>query len=367
MSDVTPRLDIALMSTSSESKETLFNEAVFLLDVMSQPFAVSYTTTAPPVSPSNGDLYIVPFGATDAWEDEDEKLAVYVNGWRFIPPRLGFLIFVEDENEYYTYDGSSGGWNPYSLSITTLSDVPDVNNLGISDLDILIWDAGNSEWRPATLQGASVSEESDGTYTVTTGGALSVYDQGELVDDNCTELNFSGQLVTAVEGVNPNRVRINVAGPQIEDDGSVIETEVRSINFVGSGVSVSGSSDGTVDVSISGGSGGSSNLSLTMITETGTSRILSGSDFDTTKFILFTNALGCTVYVPDDLDADEPCLMVQGPSAGQVVVVPDGSGVTINAADNRDRTRVANSQMVLTPNPNPGTDTYFLGGDITTP
>ena len=81
------------------------------LDALVQPTAVSASTSAQPGSPTDGDLYIVPTGATGAaWSGQDGKLARYssaVPGWEFYAPREGWRVFVRDVNSSYVYSGSA--------------------------------------------------------------------------------------------------------------------------------------------------------------------------------------------------------------------------------------------------------------------
>lgn len=64
--------------------------------------------TAPPTGPNSGDRYIVAATATGAWAGQEDAIAEY-NGssWVFDTPNEGFTVEVEDENLYYTYNGSA--------------------------------------------------------------------------------------------------------------------------------------------------------------------------------------------------------------------------------------------------------------------
>ncbi|NKC48497.1 DUF2793 domain-containing protein [Ochrobactrum anthropi ATCC 49188] len=51
---------------------------------------ISMTLTAPPASPSVGDLYLIPIGATGAWSGQSGKIAEYTSaGWGIMTPRMG--------------------------------------------------------------------------------------------------------------------------------------------------------------------------------------------------------------------------------------------------------------------------------------
>ena len=54
----TPKLGIRLMASNDVAKEVVFNEATVVFDTMVSRTAKSLTNT-PPVTPANGDTYIV--------------------------------------------------------------------------------------------------------------------------------------------------------------------------------------------------------------------------------------------------------------------------------------------------------------------
>ncbi|MFN3862300.1 MAG: DUF2793 domain-containing protein [Roseateles sp.] len=58
----------------------------------------SRSTTAPPASPTDGDRYIVPAGATGAWAGKTDQIAVRIAGsWEYHAPQVGWLAYIEDE------------------------------------------------------------------------------------------------------------------------------------------------------------------------------------------------------------------------------------------------------------------------------
>jgi hypothetical protein len=76
--------------------------------------------TTPPVSPTNGDRYIIPANATGAWADKTGQIAQYVtNAWVFTVVIEGMCCYVDDEDLLYIYSGST--WVPinnYALAST---------------------------------------------------------------------------------------------------------------------------------------------------------------------------------------------------------------------------------------------------------
>ncbi len=73
-----------------------------------QPSIKDKDLYAPPGSPAKGDRYRVKPTGTGAWAGHDDKIAWYDGAsWQFDIPKEGFLVWVDDENLFYTYDGSS--------------------------------------------------------------------------------------------------------------------------------------------------------------------------------------------------------------------------------------------------------------------
>lgn len=81
--------------------------------------------TAPPGSEAYGDAYIVGAGATGAWAGHSEKIAIYTSrDWKFILPRIGQIVYVEDEDAYYHYDVAGnwvGGFGDSALSANSVT------------------------------------------------------------------------------------------------------------------------------------------------------------------------------------------------------------------------------------------------------
>lgn len=66
--------------------------------------------TTPPVSPTLGDAYVVPAGASGDWASNPDDITVYTaRGWVFIGAKTGQMVFVEDETAFYHFN-LSGAW-----------------------------------------------------------------------------------------------------------------------------------------------------------------------------------------------------------------------------------------------------------------
>lgn len=102
------RLVLPLLSASQAQKHVTMNEALKRLDAIIQAGVIDKDLTAPPGSPTEGDVYIVGASATGDWNTHDADITVYQDGaWVFITPLNGFIAFVADENTLYVYNS---GW-----------------------------------------------------------------------------------------------------------------------------------------------------------------------------------------------------------------------------------------------------------------
>jgi hypothetical protein len=111
---ITPHLGIALVEQAQAQKEVTVNEAVIRLEALLNNGAIDNQLNTPPVSPADGDVYLVPNGATGAWSGEDQAIAFYTFGsWQFITPREGVALWVQSAEQRMIYDGND--WRPDGL------------------------------------------------------------------------------------------------------------------------------------------------------------------------------------------------------------------------------------------------------------
>jgi hypothetical protein len=107
----TPKLLLPELVVGQAGKELTHNQALAILDQLTQPIVVDKDLAAPPGSPANGSMYIVAAAATGLWVGQSGKLAVWlttVAAWTFITPANGWSVWVNDESE--RYERVSGSW-----------------------------------------------------------------------------------------------------------------------------------------------------------------------------------------------------------------------------------------------------------------
>jgi Protein of unknown function (DUF2793) len=105
----TPRLALPAIEAAQAQKHVTHNEALVLLDALTQLTVESRALAAPPGSPTEGACYIPAPGASGAWSGFDGKIALYSGGgWQAIAPVSGMKAWVRAERATVTYE--DGVW-----------------------------------------------------------------------------------------------------------------------------------------------------------------------------------------------------------------------------------------------------------------
>lgn len=102
----TSHLEITLLEQSQAQKEMTINEAFARIDAVLNSGAIDRDLAAPPSSPAAGDVYIVAASPTGAWAGKSANVAYFDQIWRFIVPREGMMLWVNDENLRVVYNGT---------------------------------------------------------------------------------------------------------------------------------------------------------------------------------------------------------------------------------------------------------------------
>ncbi|WP_197716889.1 DUF2793 domain-containing protein [Mesorhizobium sp. DCY119] len=103
----TTKLNLPLIAPAQAQKHVPVNESLRKLDTIVQLSVKDRDLTAPPGTPSEGDVYLPASGATGAWAGWDHNIALYTDGaWVKLVPRRGWLCWVEDEGVLLTFGTS---------------------------------------------------------------------------------------------------------------------------------------------------------------------------------------------------------------------------------------------------------------------
>ncbi|WP_425410254.1 DUF2793 domain-containing protein [Hyphococcus sp.] len=131
-----PRLSLSYVAPSQAQKHVTVNETFRRLDVLTQCAVRSRTETAEPATPADGDVYIIPSGASGAaWDDFTENnLAAFQDGaWSEIAAVEGFCAWVAADDEFIAFDGAvwsalSGGGTSQTAAKLGVNTTADATN-----------------------------------------------------------------------------------------------------------------------------------------------------------------------------------------------------------------------------------------------
>ncbi len=150
MSD-SPLLTLPYLAAAQAQKHVTHNEALSMLDGLVHLAVISRDVTVPPVSPANGDRYLIPAASTGAWTTHAGQIALRMEGaWRYVTPREGWILWVSNEDAALTYNGAAwvAGGVPTSLQNLTLLGVnataDATNKLSVNSSAILFNNIGSN-------------------------------------------------------------------------------------------------------------------------------------------------------------------------------------------------------------------------------
>jgi hypothetical protein len=111
----TPNVGIPYVPEGTLDPAAALNISLNVIDALLQTAVLGLGVNTPPVSPSDGDMYIVGIG-TGAWVGEDDNLARYVaegTFWQFYTAGTQVnVVLNKDDSVLYVYNSSSAsaGW-----------------------------------------------------------------------------------------------------------------------------------------------------------------------------------------------------------------------------------------------------------------
>ncbi len=105
----TPRLGLPVIEAAQAQKHVTHNEALTLLDALTQLSVEARTLSAPPPSPFEGSCYIPGPAATGVWSGWDGQIALFSGGgWARMTPVSGLKAWVKAERLTVTFE--DGTW-----------------------------------------------------------------------------------------------------------------------------------------------------------------------------------------------------------------------------------------------------------------
>ena len=189
-----PRTFQDLMEEGQLSAEIVFNDLSVVMDsLIGLPKVLLWLTSTVPTSPQNGDVWLVGTGS-GAWDGQDGNLAIYWNGWFFVPP-FDMLVFDVDGSRIAQFNTVSGLWTTFGTAG--------------SPGDTLNWfDASEAPY-------SAVGDGSDDTTPIqtalddaATAGGGTVYLPGTGVNYSVTGLDIPGNVTLVGDGPGATTLKL---------------------------------------------------------------------------------------------------------------------------------------------------------------
>lgn len=109
----TTNLLLPFLAAGQAQKHVTVNEALRMLDGIVQLSVIEADRVDPPASPSDGDRYLVPAGATGAWSGWQNSVALWADGaWLRLVPRAGWQAWNRETAQLLMFGGAT--WAPFA-------------------------------------------------------------------------------------------------------------------------------------------------------------------------------------------------------------------------------------------------------------
>ena len=126
MTDTTANLLLPFIQAAQAQKHITHNEALRLLDGLTQISVLDRNLATPPGISAEGARFIVASGATGLWAGWDGDVAFYAGGaWLRLPARTGWVVWVQNEARLFVRIGLV--WTPLDDAMGLLSQAASVN------------------------------------------------------------------------------------------------------------------------------------------------------------------------------------------------------------------------------------------------
>lgn len=125
MSDSSPKLGLPYIQPAQAQKHVTHNEAIEVLDAITQLVVSQFDATSPPALPVEGDTFALGSTPSGAWASNPNEIAFFSGGgWLFLPPIPGWRAWGQSEEELRIWDGSN--W------VSAIPSLDSVEMLGIN-------------------------------------------------------------------------------------------------------------------------------------------------------------------------------------------------------------------------------------------
>ncbi|MEM7695000.1 MAG: DUF2793 domain-containing protein [Pseudomonadota bacterium] len=221
-------LELPYVEGSQSQKHVTVNEAFRRIDSVVQLAVLDRTLTAPPVSPVEGDRYIIAGSPTGIWTGRATEIAAFQDGaWVYFAPRAGWTAYNEAESALLYFDGAS--WE----ILTAVGELESVAKVGVNSAA----DVTNR----LVVQSESALFTADTTQPVPTGDMrVKVNKTGDT--DTAAHLfqrGYSGRAEFGLLGSDDFSLKVSADGSSFNEvlraDRSSLRLDLAAVPLVGGG------------------------------------------------------------------------------------------------------------------------------------
>lgn len=106
--DTSPNLALPFLLPAQAQKHVTHNEALRILDLVTQLTIQEFDVATPPVQPLEGQIWAVAANAVSDWAGKDGLLAACLNGgWVYYTPRLGWRAYAVADGSFRVWTGAA--------------------------------------------------------------------------------------------------------------------------------------------------------------------------------------------------------------------------------------------------------------------
>ena len=222
----TPIHSLPYIAASQAQKHVTHNEALRLLDILTQLGVQDHQQSVPPLAPAIGERHIVGSGGSGVWSGQDTKIAINEDtGWAFVAPVSGMLAFDLAGSQLIFFDGE--GWQGVPANLVD-ANFENLSGIGVNAIS----DAAN---RLAVASTATLLNHDGAGHQVKINKAGSG-DTGSLL----YQTNWSGRAEMGLAGDDDWGIKVSA-------DGSTWLTALRIDRATGDVIAHAGIRAGQVD------------------------------------------------------------------------------------------------------------------------
>ena len=230
MDENTTRYQLPLIMPSQAQKHVTHNEAIRMIDNLTNLLLLGLNEETPPPTPANGDAYFTSDAASGVWASNPNTIAFFVDGsWLYCTPFSGMIAYNKPDETLVVFD--DGNWHAINNSPQTNTGE---GNTGIVDQAVILGiNTVADETNRLSVKSEGVLFSADEQSDNAPGDVRLALNKTDVTDNNSIlfQTGYSGRAELGCGGDENFRIKTS-------DDGSTFKTAIEvdsESGFVGMG------------------------------------------------------------------------------------------------------------------------------------